>query len=63
MLGKIAEKRGEEPALFLRHYQMAAMLLDDGGAEYPTTLEYDSKRRLACEAHEVSFTHYRLRMK
>ncbi|KAE8739977.1 hypothetical protein FOCC_FOCC014493 [Frankliniella occidentalis] len=57
MLGKVAEKRGERPMIFLQHYRQAARLLFESNAEYPLSLNYDPPQHYAFEAHEV---HYRL---
>ncbi|XP_034242546.1 calcineurin-binding protein cabin-1-like [Thrips palmi] len=57
MLGKVAEKRGEAPVVFLQHYRAAAKLLFDSNAVYPLSLNYDPPQHYAFEAHEV---HYRI---
>lgn len=55
MLGKVAEKRGEAPLVFLQHYRAAAKLLFDSNAEYPLSLNYEPTQHYAYEAHEVYF--------
>lgn len=53
MLGKVAEKRGEGPIVFLQHYRAAARLLHESNAEYPLVLNYEPTQLYAFEAHEV----------
>lgn len=57
MLGKVAEKRGEAPVVFLQHYRAAAKLLFESNALYPLSLNYEPPQHYAFEAHEV---HYRI---
>ncbi|KAJ1527313.1 hypothetical protein ONE63_008831 [Megalurothrips usitatus] len=57
MLGKVAEKRGEGPFVFLKHYRLAAQLLFEAKAVYPLTVNYDPPQHYAFEAHEI---HYRI---
>lgn len=55
MLGKVAEKRGEDPKIFLQHYRLAAKLLESEDAEYPLTINYENSQHYAFEAHEVFY--------
>ncbi|XP_078611980.1 calcineurin-binding protein cabin-1-like isoform X3 [Branchiostoma floridae x Branchiostoma japonicum] len=55
MLGKVAEKRGNPPQVFLEHYRLAAVYLHEDEARYPRKIHYHNPPDLAMEALEVFF--------
>lgn len=57
MLGKISEKRNEDPPLFLDHYERASELLYKNNAHYPKRISLKNANNNAMEALEV---HYRI---
>ncbi|XP_076277405.1 calcineurin-binding protein cabin-1 isoform X2 [Lasioglossum baleicum] len=57
MLGKIAEKKNQEPPVFLEHYAKASDLLYHNNAQYPRRISHKSPQHLSVEALEV---HYRI---
>lgn len=57
MLGKIAEKRKQEPASYLEHYNKAGKLLFENKATYPLKINYSNPQHLSMEALEI---HYRI---
>ncbi|XP_011308750.1 calcineurin-binding protein cabin-1 [Fopius arisanus] len=57
MLGKIAEKRNEDPPVFLEHYERASDLLYKNNAHYPKRISLKNANNSAVEALEV---HYRI---
>ncbi|KAI4485580.1 hypothetical protein M0802_012702 [Mischocyttarus mexicanus] len=57
MLGKIAEKKNEDPPIFLSCYAQASKLLYENNAEYPRRISHKNPQYLSIEALEV---HYRI---
>ncbi|XP_078044095.1 calcineurin-binding protein cabin-1 [Augochlora pura] len=57
MLGKVAEKKNQEPPIFLEHYAKASDLLYHNNAQYPRRISHNSPQHLSVEALEV---HYRI---
>ncbi|KAK2589327.1 hypothetical protein KPH14_007875 [Odynerus spinipes] len=57
MLGKIAEKKNEDPPIFLSCYAQASKLLYENNAEYPRRISHKNPQNLSIEALEV---HYRI---
>lgn len=57
MLGKISEKRKQEPAAYLEHYNKAGKLLFENKATYPLKINYNNPQHLSMEALEI---HYRI---
>lgn len=57
MLAKIAEKKNEDPPVFLEHYALASKILEHNSAEYPAKINHKMPQKLAIEALEV---HYRI---
>ncbi|XP_063980045.1 calcineurin-binding protein cabin-1-like isoform X2 [Diachasmimorpha longicaudata] len=57
MLGKIAEKRNEDPPIFLERYERASELLYKNNAHYPKKISLKNANNSAIEALEV---HYRI---
>ncbi|XP_071040839.1 calcineurin-binding protein cabin-1 isoform X2 [Parasteatoda tepidariorum] len=57
MLGKIAEKEGLGPPVYLDHYQKALMYLHEDFARYPQKILYHNPAELSIEVLEV---YYRL---
>ncbi|KAK3753418.1 hypothetical protein RRG08_056311 [Elysia crispata] len=56
MMGKVAEKQGESPKVFLEFYNKAALSLHEEEAEYPAKLQFNTlPPHLALEALEVFF--------
>ncbi|KAI9578800.1 hypothetical protein GQX74_009374 [Glossina fuscipes] len=55
MLGKISEKRKEEPKVYLNHYLMAANYLYENNATYPIKLNHSNPTTLSVEALEVFY--------
>ncbi|XP_029475097.1 calcineurin-binding protein cabin-1 isoform X2 [Rhinatrema bivittatum] len=55
MLGKIAEKQKQAPALYLQHYSQAGYYLHQEAARYPKKIHYHNPPELAMEALEVYF--------
>uniref|UniRef100_A0A4X2LET1 Calcineurin-binding protein cabin-1 n=1 Tax=Vombatus ursinus TaxID=29139 RepID=A0A4X2LET1_VOMUR len=55
MLGKVAEKQKQPPAVYLQHYQRAAHYLHEEAARYPKKIHYHNPPELAMEALEVYF--------
>jgi len=57
MLGKVMEKKFPlKPRCYLDHYEMAANLLKEQGASYPSRINYNNPPDLSIEAIEI---HYR----
>ncbi|GLV33874.1 hypothetical protein CBL_11242 [Carabus blaptoides fortunei] len=57
MLGKIAEKKKQDPTVYLEHYNKAAVLLYENKATYPLKINYSNPQNLSVEALEI---HYRI---
>ncbi|XP_072762605.1 calcineurin-binding protein cabin-1 isoform X2 [Anoplolepis gracilipes] len=57
MLGKVAEKKNQDPPIFLEHYAKASELLYENNAQYPRRISHKSPQNLSIEALEV---HYRI---
>ncbi|KAG8228158.1 hypothetical protein J437_LFUL002812, partial [Ladona fulva] len=57
MLGKISEKRGEDPSIYLGHYCKAADFLYQCNANYPRKISYSNPPDYSMESLEV---HYRI---
>nr|XP_034185241.1 calcineurin-binding protein cabin-1-like isoform X1 [Osmia lignaria]XP_034185242.1 calcineurin-binding protein cabin-1-like isoform X1 [Osmia lignaria]XP_034185243.1 calcineurin-binding protein cabin-1-like isoform X1 [Osmia lignaria] len=57
MLGKIAEKKNQDPPIFLEHYAKASELLYHNHAQYPRRISHKGPQHLSVEALEV---HYRI---
>nr|XP_012218304.1 PREDICTED: calcineurin-binding protein cabin-1-like isoform X4 [Linepithema humile] len=57
MLGKVAEKKNQDPPVFLEHYAKASELLYENNAQYPRRISHKSPQNLSIEALEV---HYRI---
>uniref|UniRef100_A0A6I8NZF1 Calcineurin-binding protein cabin-1 n=1 Tax=Ornithorhynchus anatinus TaxID=9258 RepID=A0A6I8NZF1_ORNAN len=55
MLGKIAEKQKQPPAVYLLHYKQAGHYLHEEAARYPKKIHYHNPPELAMEALEVYF--------
>lgn len=55
MLGKIAEKKKEQPMKYLNHYQKAAKYLYDDNATYPIKINHGNPPHLAIESLEVFY--------
>lgn len=55
MLGKISEKRKEEPKVYLNHYLMAANYLYESSATYPIKINHNNPTTLSVEALEVFY--------
>ncbi|XP_037679390.1 calcineurin-binding protein cabin-1 [Choloepus didactylus] len=55
MLGKVAEKQRQPPAVYLQHYRQAAHYLHEEAARYPKKIHYHNPPELAMEALEVYF--------
>ncbi|GIY38511.1 calcineurin-binding protein cabin-1 [Caerostris extrusa] len=55
MLGKISEKKGEGPAVYMDHYQKALMYLHEDFARYPQKIQYHNPLELSIEALEVYY--------
>ncbi|XP_061458942.1 calcineurin-binding protein cabin-1 isoform X2 [Rhineura floridana] len=55
MLGKIAEKQKQPPAIYLLHYKQAGHFLHEEAARYPKKIHYHNPPELAMEALEVYF--------
>ncbi|CAH1273708.1 CABIN1 [Branchiostoma lanceolatum] len=55
MLGKVAEKRGNPPQVYLEHYRLASVYLHEDEARYPRKIHYHNPPDLAMEALEVFF--------
>ncbi|XP_077417378.1 calcineurin-binding protein cabin-1 isoform X3 [Vanacampus margaritifer] len=55
MLGKIAEKRRQTPAEYLKLYEKAAHFLHEEAARYPRKIHYHNPPDLAMEALELHF--------
>ncbi|XP_050089319.1 calcineurin-binding protein cabin-1-like [Anopheles aquasalis] len=55
MLGKIAEKKKEHPAVYLTHYLKSAKYLYECNATYPIKINHSSPSQLAIEALEVFY--------
>ncbi|XP_054714787.1 LOW QUALITY PROTEIN: calcineurin-binding protein cabin-1-like [Uloborus diversus] len=55
MLGKICEKKGEGPTVFLDHYKKALMYLHEDFARYPQKILYHNPAELSIEALEVYY--------
>lgn len=56
MLGKIAEKKKQDPGAYLDHYSQAAKLLFENKATCPPKINYSNPQHLSVEALEI---HYR----
>ncbi|XP_076237549.1 calcineurin-binding protein cabin-1 isoform X2 [Calliopsis andreniformis] len=57
MLGKVAEKKNQDPPIFLEHYAKASELLYNNNAQYPRRISHKYPQQLSVEALEV---HYRI---
>uniref|UniRef100_A0A8C7BQ85 Calcineurin binding protein 1 n=1 Tax=Neovison vison TaxID=452646 RepID=A0A8C7BQ85_NEOVI len=55
MLGKVAEKQQQPPAVYLLHYRQAGHYLHEEAARYPKKIHYHNPPELAMEALEVYF--------
>ncbi|GFT23499.1 calcineurin-binding protein cabin-1, partial [Nephila pilipes] len=55
MLGKICEKKGEGPSIYLDHFQKALMYLHEDFARYPQKIQYHNPLELSIEALEVYY--------
>ncbi|XP_013099300.2 calcineurin-binding protein cabin-1 [Stomoxys calcitrans] len=55
MLGKIAEKRKQEPKIYLTHYLSAANYLYESNASYPIKINHSNPTPLSVEALEVFY--------
>lgn len=55
MLGKIAEKRKEQPIIFLDHYKKSAKCLYENNASYPFRINHSNPQNLSIEALEVYY--------
>ncbi|XP_065356225.1 calcineurin-binding protein cabin-1-like [Calliphora vicina] len=55
MLGKISEKRKEEPKVYLNYYLMAANYLYENSATYPIKINHSNPTTLSVEALEVFY--------
>ncbi|KAL1132151.1 hypothetical protein AAG570_010108 [Ranatra chinensis] len=55
MLGKIAEKKEEDPQIFVEHYTKASELLHEIGATYPFHICYSAPQPLAVETLELYY--------
>ncbi|XP_052866977.1 calcineurin-binding protein cabin-1-like [Anopheles cruzii] len=55
MLGKIAEKKKEHPAVYLTHYLKSAKYLYECSATYPIKINHSSPSPLAIEALEIFY--------
>ncbi|XP_007955587.1 calcineurin-binding protein cabin-1, partial [Orycteropus afer afer] len=55
MLGKVAEKQQQPPAVYLLHYRQAGHHLHEEAARYPKKIHYHNPPELAMEALEVYF--------
>uniref|UniRef100_A0A182P907 Calcineurin-binding protein cabin-1 MEF2-binding domain-containing protein n=1 Tax=Anopheles epiroticus TaxID=199890 RepID=A0A182P907_9DIPT len=55
MLGKIAEKKKEHPAVYLTHYMKSAKYLYECNATYPIKINHSSPSQLAIEALEIFY--------
>ncbi|XP_015981616.2 calcineurin-binding protein cabin-1 isoform X1 [Rousettus aegyptiacus] len=55
MLGKVAEKQQQPPAIYLLHYRQAGHYLHEEAARYPKKIHYHNPPELAMEALEVYF--------
>ncbi|XP_076631383.1 calcineurin-binding protein cabin-1 isoform X1 [Colletes latitarsis] len=57
MLGKITEKKNQDPPIFLEYYAKASELLYHNNAQYPRRISHKCPQHLSVEALEV---HYRI---
>ncbi|KOX69063.1 Calcineurin-binding protein cabin-1 [Melipona quadrifasciata] len=57
MLGKVAEKKNQDPPVYLEHYSKASELLYNNNAQYPRRISHKCPQPLSVEALEV---HYRI---
>ncbi|XP_033185643.2 calcineurin-binding protein cabin-1 [Bombus vancouverensis nearcticus] len=57
MLGKIAEKKNQDPPVYLEHYAKASELLHHNNAQYPRRISHKCPQHFSVEALEV---HYRI---
>ncbi|KAG8195575.1 hypothetical protein JTE90_002197 [Oedothorax gibbosus] len=55
MLGKIAEKKGERPQVYLPHYTKALAYLHEDCARYPQKILYHNPAEMSIEALEVYY--------
>lgn len=55
MLGKISEKRKEQPEMFINHYIKAAQCLYENNASYPFRICHSNPQNLSIEALEVYY--------
>ncbi|XP_011502585.1 PREDICTED: calcineurin-binding protein cabin-1-like, partial [Ceratosolen solmsi marchali] len=55
MLAKIAEKKNQDPPIFLKHYSKASDLLCENNAEYPKRINHKNPQNLSIEALEVYY--------
>lgn len=55
MLGKIAEKRKEQPEIYIDHYIKASRCLYENNASYPFRICHSNPQNLSIEALEVYY--------
>lgn len=55
MLGKIAEKKKQEPVIYLTHYLKSAKFLYESNATYPIKVNHSNPSQLSVEALEVFY--------
>ncbi|KAG0693727.1 Calcineurin-binding protein cabin-1 [Chionoecetes opilio] len=55
MLGKVAEKKGKDPALILEYYIKASQHLHQIQAKYPAKINYNSPQEYSVEALEMYY--------
>lgn len=55
MLGKIAEKKKEQPSVFLAHYMQSAKFLFENNATYPIKINHSNPQNLSIEALEIFY--------
>ncbi|XP_055599576.1 calcineurin-binding protein cabin-1-like [Uranotaenia lowii] len=55
MLGKIAEKRKEEPIMYLTHYLKSSKYLYENNATYPIKINHSNPSHLSIEACELFY--------
>ncbi|XP_059614787.1 calcineurin-binding protein cabin-1-like [Phlebotomus argentipes] len=55
MLGKVSEKRKEQPSVYLDHYMKASKYLYDSNATYPIRISHSNPQNLSVEALEIFY--------
>lgn len=55
MLGKISEKRKEQPNVILEHYVQSAKFLYESNATYPFRISFTNPQNLSLEALEIFY--------